>query len=245
MNSYEMNSHDDCETAQRIAIMAAKARFGNFKRKGFYLSLSLIFVAIVAGCSSVERSRSLGNPNISANTIALQVCSNCHGVQGISENPNFPNLAAQSQLYLVEQLKSFKSHNRSDPAGFEYMWGISSRLTDEQISGLAAYYSSQRPAPGKSRDPKLLKDGQTIFEHGIAANSTPACSGCHGAKGEGLQQFPRLAGQHADYIVKQLMVFQRTDERPEGIMMKSIAHGLTLENTKSVAAYLEAMPSTQ
>ena len=148
MNSYEMNSHDDCETAQRIAIMAAKARFGNFKRKGFYLSLSLIFVAIVAGCSSVERSRSLGNPNISANTIALQVCSNCHGVQGISENPNFPNLAAQSQLYLVEQLKSFKSHNRSDPAGFEYMWGISSRLTDEQISGLAAYYSSQRPAPG-------------------------------------------------------------------------------------------------
>lgn len=237
-----MNSHDDCEPAQRITTTT---RFKSLKRKGFYLSLSLIFVAIAAGCSSAERSRSLGNPNISANTIALQVCSNCHGVQGISESPNFPNLAAQSQSYLVAQLKSFKSHGRSDPAGFEYMWGISARLTDEQINGLATYFSSQRPAPGKSRNPKLLKDGQAIFEHGITENNTPACSGCHGTKGEGAQQFPRLAGQHADYIVKQLMIFQRTDERPEGGVMKNIAHTLTSENMESVAAYLEAMPSAQ
>jgi cytochrome c553 len=123
------------------------------------------------------------------------------------------------------------------------MWGISARLTDEQISGLATYFSSQKPAPGKSQDSKLIAEGQTVFEHGIAANNTPACSGCHGAKGEGLQQFPRLAGQHADYIVKQLIVFQRTDERPEGSVMKVIAHGLTRENINSVALYLEAMPS--
>ena len=246
-----MHNHDNCESGHGIAGIAditAKALFKNFKQKGFYLSLSLTCVAIIVGCSStssVERSRSLGNPNISANTIALQVCSNCHGVQGISESPNFPNLAAQSPLYLVEQLKSFKSHGRSDPAGFEYMWGISARLTDEQISGLAAYFSSQKPAPGKSRNPTLFKDGKTIFEQGIAANNTPACASCHGAKGEGMQQVPRLAGQHAAYTVKQLMVFQSTDERPEGNVMKNIAHGLTPENMKSVAAYLEAIPSAQ
>jgi cytochrome c553 len=91
----------------------------------------------------------------------------------------------------------------------------------------------------------LFKDGQKIFEDGIAASNTPACSGCHGAHGEGIQQFPRLAGQHADYIVKQLMVFQRTDERPEGAIMKGIVHELTPENMKNVAAYLEAMAPAQ
>ena len=190
-----MNSHNDCKPAHGIAV---KTRFENFNRNGSYLSLSLICVAIVAGCCSVERSRSLGNPNISANTIALQVCSNCHGLHGNSESPNFPNLAAQSQPYLVEQLKSFECHGRSDPAGFEYMWGISARLTDEQTSGLADYFSSRMSARGKARNPELLKNGQTIYEQGIAANNTPACSTCHGAKSEGVQQFPRLAGQHAD-----------------------------------------------
>lgn len=217
----------------------------NFLRKGLPLTAGLSFIAILAACSSPERSRDLGNPAITANTIALQVCSNCHGARGISESPNFPNLAAQTQPYLVAQLKSFKSHGRSDPAGFEYMWGISSRLTDEQIAGLAAYFSSQDPPAGRMRSAKLIGDGQAIYEHGIAASSTPACVGCHGAKGEGMQQFPRLAGQHADYIVKQLRVFQRTDERPEGAMMKGIAHSLTAENVQSVAFYLESMASNR
>src|SRR5579864_2655727 len=231
-----MHSYDDCHPAPR---MAAATRFSKF------IPLSLLVLAMVAGCSLPERSRSLGDPNVAARTLALQVCSNCHGVQGVSVSPNFPHLAAQSEPYLVEQLKSFKSHGRSDPAGFEYMWGISARLSDEQINGLAAYFSSQKPAPGKPGNPALLQAGQTIFEQGIAASSTPACSGCHGAKGEGMQQFPRLAGQHADYIVKQLMVFQRTEQKPEGAMMKTVAHALTPENMKSVAAYLESMPAAQ
>lgn len=240
-----MNSYHDCVSARRMPATAAKERCARLTRKGLHLSLSLAFVASIAACSSPERSRSLGDPSISANTIALQVCSNCHGVQGISVSPNFPNLAAQSQPYLVQQLKSFKSHGRSDPAGFEYMWGLSARLTDEQINGLADYFAAQKPAQGKPRNPNLVKNGQTIFEQGIAASNTPACSSCHGAKGEGMQQFPRLAGQHADYIVKQLTVFQRTDERPEGSVMKTVAHGLTAENMESVAAYMEAMASTQ
>lgn len=174
-----MNNHD-CKPAQRMGLTM---RYQNVNRQELYLSSILIFIAMVCGCSPIERSRSLDNPSIPAKTIALQVCSNCHGVHGISESPNFPNLAAQSQPYLVEQLKSFKSHGRSDPAGFEYMWGISARLTDEQIDGLAVYFSSQRPAPGKLRNPELLTDGQAIFEHGIATSSTAACSSCHGAKG--------------------------------------------------------------
>jgi cytochrome c553 len=71
----------------------------------------------------------------------------------------------------------------------------------------------------------------------------PACSTCHGAEGKGNETFPRLAGQHADYLMKQLLVFQRTDERPEGSIMKTVAHDLTAQNIQDVAAYLQAMPS--
>lgn len=207
-----------------------------------YLAAGLMLIVLAAGCGSVERSRALGDPDVPAKTLALQVCSNCHGVHGISTSPNFPNLAAQPAPYLADQLQFFKSHGRSDPAGFEYMWGISARLSDEQIAGLAAYFSSQPPPPGKPGNPQLVKDGRRIFEQGIAASQTPACAGCHGASGEGLQQFPRLAGQHADYLIKQLMVFQRTDLRPAGSGMQDVAHSLTPENIRSVAAYLAAAP---
>ncbi len=62
-------------------------------------------------------------------------------------------------------------------------------------------------------------------------------------KGEGMATFPRIAGQHVDYLVKQLEVFQRTDERPEGSVMKTVAHELTKQNIRDVSAYAQAMSS--
>jgi cytochrome c553 len=229
---------------QFVNRMANLIRCRSLKRGVVSLCVSGAMLVLVTACSLPERSRSLGDARVSGNTIALQVCANCHGVQGVSVSPNFPNLAAQSQPYLVAQLKAFKSHGRSDPEGFEYMWGLSARLSDEQIDALAAYYSSQKPAaaPRKPGNPVLLKSGQAIFEQGIASSNTPACAGCHGAHAEGMQQFPRLAGQHADYIVKQLMVFQNTNQRPEGVVMKTVTHTMTPEDMKNIAAYLEAMP---
>ena len=196
------------------------------------------------GCANPSRSRDLGNPEISAVTLAEQVCSNCHGVTGNSVSPNFPNLAGQTEPYLHAQLTSFKSHSRSDPAGFEYMWGISFRLTDDQIKGLAAYYSHQAPARQPVEgDPARIAAGKALFEIGLPAQNVPACSGCHGSAGQGNATFPRLAGQHADYIAKQLAVFQRTDQRPQGDMMKIVAHGLTQNDIENAAAYAQALPN--
>jgi cytochrome c553 len=209
------------------------------------LGVGTALLLLMSGCSIPERSRSLSDSTVSARTTALQVCANCHGVQGISVSPNFPNLAGQLQPYLVAQLKSFRSHGRSDPAGFEYMWGISAHLTDDQINGLATYFSSQKPALGIAHDSALVKEGQHIFEQGIAATNVTACATCHGVQGEGMQLFPRIAGQHADYTIKQLVVFQQTNQRPEGAVMKAITHNLTPENMRSVALYLESMPSTK
>ena len=209
--------------------------------------LSIVSMFAMSACSSPERSRDLNNATIQSNTIALQVCSNCHGVQGVSTSPNFPNLAAQTQPYLAKQLSEFKGHSRSDPEGFEYMWGLSSHLTDEQIAGLATYFS-KLPAPKGNVDhagtPAQLAQGKQIFEQGITAEAIPACTACHGAHAQGNETFPRLAGQHADYLVKQLNVFQKTDQRPNGAAMKAVSHNLTPENIQNVAAYLETLSTS-
>jgi cytochrome c553 len=211
-----------------------------------HLSLALAGALLVVGCANLERSRDLGNPAVPAVTLAQQVCSNCHGITGNSVSPNFPNLAAQMPDYITAQLDGFRSKNRQDPAGFEYMWGISRSLTDQQIAGLAAYYASQKlQALPLESDPSLLPAGKAIFTGGIPAKSVPACMTCHGQQGQGNGQYPRLAGQHADYVVKQLNVFQRTNERPEGTVMKVVAHQLTPTEIRDVAAYVQSIPLHQ
>ena len=207
------------------------------------VSVSLFAILIASGCSNLERSRSLTNPETSARTIALQVCSNCHGVDGNSTSPNFPNLAAQQKTYFVAQLKEFRGHNRLDPAGFEYMWGLSRSLTDSQIDGLADYFAVQIPKRPALPDVNLARDGRDVYEKGVPGKNIPSCSTCHGDRGQGNDTFPRLAYQHSDYVYKQLIVFQRTDERPEGRIMETIAHDLTEQNMKAVAAYLQGFPA--
>jgi cytochrome c553 len=209
-----------------------------------YFVLAIAGAGLIAGCSNPTRSRDLANPNVSSLTIAQQVCSSCHGMTGNAVSPNFPNLAGQTPAYLVAQLKGFKSHGRKDPAGFEYMWGLSRSLTDEQITGLAAYYANQQPVrqPIEGDESRMLA-GKLIYETGMPAKNVTACFACHGEAGKGNDAFPRLAGQHADYTVKQLIVFQRANERPEGAVMQTVAHELTRDDIENVAAYVQALPN--
>ena len=213
--------------------------------KSKWMTIGVAALAL-AGCANPQRSRDLGNPDIEAKVLAQQVCSNCHGLTGNAVSPNFPNLAGQMEVYTKAQLNGFKSRNRHDPAGFEYMWGLSRSLSDAQIAGLAEYYAAQSP----QRQPlegtaAQIEAGRLLFESGVPDKNVPACFGCHGAAGSGQGTYPRLAGQHADYIVKQLTVFQRTDDRPEGSVMKVVAHELTQQNIVDVASYLQSLSSAK
>ena len=96
-----------------------------------------------------------------------------------------------------------------------------------------------QPAEG---DASRLPMGKAIFEGGIEDKAVPACNTCHGDQGQGMATFPRLAGQHADYTLKQLMVFQRTDERPDGAVMKIVSHGLSVQDMTDVASYVQTLP---
>jgi cytochrome c553 len=146
--------------------------------------------------------------------------------------------------YIVAQLENFRSHQRSDPPGFEYMWAISQHLTDAQIKGLAEYFSKQTSAPNAPVDAQLMAAGKVIFENGVPAKEAAPCMACHGPGAQGMATFPRLANQHQDYLVKQLHVFQETDGRP-GTPMKQITHLLSNEEMQAVAGYLQAFPKDQ
>lgn len=170
--------------------------------------------------------------------LAHTVCSACHGYDGDSTSPQFPKLAGQQREYLLAQLTDFKGHVRADATGQQFMWGFT-RLTTTQIEGLADYFSSQPPMKGHgvpSGD-----RGATLFQQGSATAGIAACVSCHGAQGQGNGQFPRLAGQHADYVYKQLKVFQETNDRPRGAPMQAITHNLNDADARALAQYVSTL----
>jgi cytochrome c553 len=87
-----------------------------------------------------------------------------------------------------------------------------------------------------------MEQGRQIFEKGIPARSVAGCASCHGENGEGAAVFPRIAGQHADYLVRQLQEF-RTRLRPHGVIMaQQVVKNMSNEEMRAVAAYLQAKP---
>jgi len=175
-----------------------------------------------------------------AERIAATVCGTCHGRTGKSEQPKFPRLAGQNANYLAAQLKAFRAQTRGDPDAIAYMWGMASQLDDATIEALAAYYAAQKPAPSARGGSAEAVRGRDIYEHGVAAQGVPPCSACHGPDAHGLQDFPRLAGQHGQYVLKQLASFQSSMRNVA--IMHGVAQNLNLGDMNAVAAFLEAQP---
>jgi len=175
-----------------------------------------------------------------AEKIAITVCGTCHGANGNSTNPKYPRLAGQNPNYLTTQLKAFRSQTRGDPDAIGYMWGMAAELDDATIEALAAYYAGQKAEPSASGASGMISHGREIYAQGVAAQGVPACSSCHGPDAHGTQSFPRLAGQHAQYVLKQLASFQ-SNMRNVAIM-HGVAQNLNLGDMDAVAAFLEVQP---
>jgi cytochrome c553 len=175
-----------------------------------------------------------------ARRLAVGICGTCHGPHGNSEQPKFPRLAGQNSNYLEAQLKAFRSQSRGDPDALGYMWGMAGGLDDASIAALATYYSQQRPLPSANGQSGLAARGKEIYEQGIALQGVPACATCHAADAHGVGDFPRLAGQHAQYVLKQLGSF-KTNMRNVAVM-HGVAQNLRLTEMQAVAAYLESLP---
>lgn len=174
-----------------------------------------------------------------ARKVAVGACATCHGDRGNSDAPKFPRLAGQRENYLVAQLKAFRDQSRGDADAIAYMWGMAAPLSDEMIAALARYYASQPPARGRASDAALTAKGREIYAKGIPSENIPACVTCHGARAEGTADFPRLAGQHAEYLIKQLYSFR--NESRNVAVMHGVAKEMRLPEMQAVAAYLQSL----
>jgi len=172
--------------------------------------------------------------------IDRHLCSVCHGRGGTTSSELFPHLAAEPAPYLINQLKAFRDKSRSDQNAQRFMWGISSRLSDEDIQQLSAFYDSRPAVPGgKISDQSKYELGKDIFVNGHPAKGVPPCKVCHGEKGEGKETTPRLGGQNEAYLIRQLKVFYG-NERPAATAMHEIVKGLSESDVEAIAQYLQA-----
>jgi cytochrome c553 len=194
-----------------------------------------LIIAIATAAILSAATAAAAEPN--ANSLATGVCSACHGHGGISISPVFPNLAGQQAAYTMLQLDAFRSHQRGDPNAQAYMWGMASQLSDDTIQALADYYAMQKPAKiPAGKNAALIAEGERIYTQGIKEGNVAACASCHGANAEGAAAFPRLAGQHIDYLVAQLEGF-KSGLRSNAPIMLGITRTMSTEQMNAVATY--------
>jgi len=171
-----------------------------------------------------------------AERLATQVCAACHGRDGNSISPLFPRLASQPPQYIEAQLKQFRAKTRADPPAMAYMWGMASQLDDETIKDLATYYAAQAARGMPAGQVRTITLGREIYERGLVDRGVPSCKACHGVAAQGSATVPRLAGQHPEYLARQLAFF-KTKLRGNDPVMAAVCAELTAEQIQAVATY--------
>ena len=173
------------------------------------------------------------------------VCSACHGTDGNSAVPTFPKLAGQGDKYLYKQLKDIRDGARPVPT----MAGQLDGKSNQDLADIAAYFASQTGTGGQT-DPALLALGEAVYRGGIPERNVAACAACHSPTGKGNEPagFPRLAGQHADYIAAQLTAYRKGYEDETGRIndgdsriMRITAFGLSDMEIQAVASYASGL----
>jgi len=165
------------------------------------------------------------------------VCAACHGPDANSGVPANPKLAQQHPEYIVKQLQEFKAGKRTSPI----MQGFAGMLSDADMKNIASWAASQKSKPGFAKDKELVALGERIYRGGIGDRQIAACSGCHSPNGAGVPaQYPRLAGQHADYVAAQLVGF-RDGVRKNSPQMNQVAARLNDREIKAVADYIAGL----
>lgn len=196
--------------------------------------LLLLLAGLGATQTVPVRAQGASDSAAGQKTVAA-VCQNCHGPGGNSTSATFPRLNGQQAEYIVAQLKAFRDHTRADPHAMAYMWGMAARLDDPTIASIASYLADQ-PKTSAQTGGALSAQGRQIYVNGDAAHNIPACAACHGANGEGNGPIPRLNGQHADYLRKQLEAFRSLLRNND--VMHANTQDMTDSQIEAVVSYL-------
>lgn len=193
------------------------------------LSIGLLGLSLSAGSQAADQAR--------AEEIVGGRCFLCHGLKGESASAVFPRLAGQHAEYIAKQLADFKSGKRAS----ETMKPQVEDLTPAEMKALGQFFEAKVVGPRKARDAELLSVGKYIFDRGNQFSGLAACASCHGPKGLGTPQLPRLAGQHPRYIEDQLKQFNKRERTNDNAVMHTIASKLTELETHAVAEYIATL----
>jgi cytochrome c553 len=211
--------------------------------EGFVEMKSLIVVALAALLASPVFAEETAGPAkadlAKGAATSAQVCGACHTADGSRGLPTYPILQGQHPDYLVKQLAEFKAGKRANAI----MMPMATMLSDADMRNVAAFYASKVAKPGVSKSAATVALGMKIWRGGIAEKQVPACAGCHGPTGAGIPaQYPRLGGQHAEYVSSELALF-RSGQRANNPVMMTIAARLSDAEIAAVSDYAEGLNS--
>ncbi len=185
--------------------------------------------------------------------IVEAVCGACHGADGNSVIAANPKLAGQHADYLFKQMHDFKAAEGATPKRVNaVMNGMIAAYDEAQMRDIAAYFAAQTQKPEAAKNRDTITQGQRLYRAGNAEKGLPACTGCHGPTGAGIPaQYPRLAGQYAEYIETQLKNFRAGAEaaapsdseraNDPNKMMRMVAIKMTDGEIKAVADYIAGL----
>jgi cytochrome c553 len=210
------------------------ASFSTFSARGIRISALLL-------CSMAAAPALAQDGSVEAGQGKSLTCAACHGPDGNSVTPEWPNLAGQHEAYVVRQLNAYKNGERQD-AG---MRGFASTLSDQDMQDLAAYFAAQTLRP-RGADPSLVSLGQQIYRGGIPERGVAACIACHGPSGLGnpLAAYPRISGQHSTYVYNTLQAYAsgaRRSDAEMNQMMRNVSELLFEDEMRALASYVQGL----
>ncbi|NNF40212.1 MAG: cytochrome c4 [Woeseiaceae bacterium] len=202
---------------------------------------AFLALAVVSLAATASRAESLVNGSAEAGKAKSLTCAACHGAEGNSANPLWPNIAGQNAPYLHTQLMAFKSGQRQNAL----MSSQAMMLSDQDMADLAVHYERLPIAAQSVADADLIARGEALYRGGDKAKGTPACLACHGPTGRGnpAAKYPALKGQHATYTALQLRAYADGSRVSVGKvkMMGAIAARLSQEDIEAVASYIQGL----
>lgn len=202
-------------------------------------SIALIIAGVLAPLQS--HAESLVEGSVESGKARSLTCAACHGQEGNSANPMWPNIAGQNAPYLLAQLEAFKNGSRNDPL----MSSQAMLLSADDMRNLAVYFESLPAAAMPVADTKIIATAEALYRGGNEETEVAACLACHGPTGRGnpAAKYPALNGQHAVYTAKQLRDYASNKRQSDGKtrIMREIAARLTEDEIVALAAYVQGL----
>ena len=209
-------------------------------RNSLLLSLIILLSGSIYAASDKAEIKAVKRGDPQAGSELVATCAGCHGADGNSVVGQWPTLAGQRESYTLAQLIHVQKGERM----IESMMGLLDNYSEDQLRDIAAFYAAQEVKVGQA-DSINFELGQRIYRAGNLSNGVPACTGCHGPQGKGVESagYPMLSGQKAEYVVTSLVAYKNGERvhSSNAKIMQGIATRLTTEEIRAVANYVSGL----